>query len=72
MSDASAIEIAPYAAIAAAVIASVGLWWFQLIMVSVRKSPKRTRYAVYAGVWLAYFVLVMIVILQNYHTGPAT
>lgn len=65
-------EIAPYAAIAAAVIASVGLWWFRLVLTAVRKMPKRTRYAVYAGVWLAYFVLVMIVILKGYNPESTT
>lgn len=51
-----------YAGIAAAVIASIGLWWFRLILPAVRKQEKTTRYGVYALVWLAYFILTLIVI----------
>ena len=53
-----------FAAIASAVIATIGLWWFRLVLSSVRKMPKTTRYGVYALVWLAYFVLSMIFIGQ--------
>ncbi len=46
----------------AALIASAGLWWFRLILPVVKKQPKETRFGVYAIVWLAYFILTMIVI----------
>ncbi len=54
-----------YAAIAASVIASLGLWWFRLILTRVREAPKATRYGVYALVWLAYFILTMIIITRG-------
>ncbi|MEO1135573.1 MAG: hypothetical protein AAFW68_03045 [Pseudomonadota bacterium] len=50
------------AAFVAVLIASVGLWWFRLILPVIRKQPQPTRYGVYAAVWLAYFILTMIVI----------
>lgn len=53
-----------YAAIAAVVVASVGLWWFRLVLTGVRKLPKGTRYGIYALIWLAYFILTMVVIRQ--------
>jgi hypothetical protein len=40
----------------------VGLWWFQLVLPAVRKLPKITRHGVYAAIWLAYFILSMILI----------
>ncbi len=55
-------EHALYAAIAAAVVASIGLWWFRLVLGRVREMPKATRYGVYLLVWLAYFILTMILI----------
>jgi len=51
-----------YVAIAAAVIACIGLWWFRLVLVQVRKMRPATRYGIYALVWLAYFILTMILI----------
>ncbi len=53
-----------YAGIAAFIIASLGLWWFRLVLGSVKKLPKATRYGVYALVWLAYFILTLVVIGQ--------
>ncbi|MEX6632639.1 hypothetical protein [Hyphococcus lacteus] len=53
------------AAIVATIIATVGLWWFRLILPVVRKQPKTTRMGVYALVWLAYFILTMMVIGRN-------
>ncbi|WP_375201927.1 hypothetical protein [Hyphococcus sp.] len=50
------------AGLVAALIASAGLWWFRLILPVVKKQPKETRFGVYAIVWLAYFILTMIVI----------
>jgi hypothetical protein len=46
----------------AALIACLGLWWFRLLLPAVRKQPKATRYGVYGLVWLAYFILTMMVI----------
>ncbi len=46
----------------AAVIACLGLWWFRLLLPAVRQQPKPTRYGVYGLVWLAYFILTMLVI----------
>jgi hypothetical protein len=54
-----------YAGIAAAVIASIGLWWFRLVLPSLRRHAKTTRYGVYVLVWLAYFILTLIVIGQQ-------
>ena len=54
-----------YASIAATVIASIGLWWFRLVLPVIRKKPKTTRYGVYALVWLAYFILTVIVITRT-------
>ncbi len=53
------------AAIAAAVIATLGLWWFRLILRSVRALPPITRFGIYALIWLAYFVAVMLVITRS-------
>ncbi|WP_411816686.1 hypothetical protein [Hyphococcus sp. DH-69] len=50
------------AVIVAIIIATGGLWWFRLILPVVRKQPKTTRFGVYALVWLAYFILTMILI----------
>ena len=56
---------APYVVIAAAVVASLGLWWFRAVLTDVRKMPKATRYGVYAAIWLAYFILTVILIGQT-------
>ena len=50
------------AALVAAGIATLGLWWFRLMLPVVRRQSKTTRYGVYALVWLAYFILTLIVI----------
>ena len=50
------------AGLVAALIASAGLWWFRLILPVIKKQPKPTRFGVYAIVWLAYFILTMIMI----------
>ncbi len=54
-----------FAGIAAVVIASIGLWWFRLVLPSLAKHPKTTRYGIYVLVWLAYFILTLIVIGQQ-------
>lgn len=51
-----------YAGIAAAVVASLGLWWFRVILTEIKKQPKATRYGIYAAIWLAYFILTMMVL----------
>ncbi len=52
------------AGIAAAAVATLGLWWFRLIMKNVREMAPATRYGIYALIWLAYFVAVMLVIAR--------
>lgn len=58
-------ETAIYAGIAATIIASFGLWWFRLVMTSIKKQPKMTRYGIYALVWLAYFIATLVMIGQS-------
>lgn len=53
------------AGLVAALIASAGLWWFRLILPVVKKQPKATRFGVYAIVWLAYFIVTMIMISRS-------
>ncbi|MGE0408252.1 MAG: hypothetical protein AB7P23_03195 [Amphiplicatus sp.] len=48
------------AAVAAGLVASLGLWWFHFMLKGLKSLPRATRYGVYAGVWLAYFILVMM------------
>ena len=43
-----------------AIIASLGLWWFTTILKDVRKLPRLTRLGIYLLIWLAYFILVMM------------
>ncbi|WP_425410376.1 hypothetical protein [Hyphococcus sp.] len=54
-------QTALIAILVSAVIASIGLWWFRLVLPVVRKQPKNIRYGVYALIWLAYFILSVIV-----------
>ena len=58
------MDILAYALIAAFFVASVGLWWFQLVLRGVKKLSAGRRYGVYVGVWLAYFILTLILIAQ--------
>ena len=53
------------AAMVATIIATFGLWWFRLLMPMIKKQSKITRMGVYAVVWLAYFILTMMVIARN-------
>lgn len=53
------------AAAIAAVVATAGLWWFRFVLKDVRRLPPTTRYGVYALIWLAYFVLVMLIALRR-------
>lgn len=54
----------PAAVVVAFLIASAGLWWFRFMLKDVRKLARPTRLGVYALVWLAYFILVMILAQQ--------
>ena len=53
------------AGLVAALIACLGLWWFRLVLPVVRKQPQVTRFGVYALVWLAYFILTIMVINRS-------
>ncbi|MEZ5892426.1 MAG: hypothetical protein R3C58_04680 [Parvularculaceae bacterium] len=53
------------AAIVGAIVASAGLWWFRLMLPNVRTMAKPTRFGIYALIWLAYFILIIIVIKQR-------
>ena len=55
-------QAALFALLASAAIASAGLWWFRFILKSVKNLPTATRYGIYALVWLAYFILTLIVV----------
>ncbi len=50
----------PGAVAASAIVATAGLWWFRAIMKDVRRLPPGTRVGIYVLIWLAYFVLTMI------------
>ncbi len=50
---------------AAAIIATLGLWWFRMILKDVRTLPPATRFGIYALIWLAYFVAVMLLIARG-------
>jgi hypothetical protein len=54
------ISADPGALAASAIVASAGLWWFWTIMKDVRRLPALTRIGIYVLVWLAYFVLMMV------------
>ena len=53
------------AALGAAIVASFGLWWFRLIMKNLRETNAVTRYGIYALIWLAYFVAMMLLITRS-------
>lgn len=55
------------AILVAAVISFAGLWWFAYILKDMRKLRPTPRYAVYAAIWLAYFVLLLILMARS---GP--
>ena len=46
-------------------VASAGLWWFRLMMPVVRRQEKPIRWSVYAAIWLAYFILTIILINRS-------
>lgn len=53
------------AAIVGVIISTVGLWWFRLMLPNVRAMPRTTRFGVYALIWLAYFILTLLVIKRS-------
>ncbi|MEQ8750723.1 MAG: hypothetical protein RIC52_13210 [Amphiplicatus sp.] len=58
------------AAAVAGIIATIGLWWFHLMLKSfmARQTPI-IRYGVYGAIWLAYFVLVMLLAARQGGAG---
>ena len=54
----------PGAIASAVIVATAGLWWFAVILKDVRRLPRATRWGIYALVWLAYFILVMLLATQ--------
>lgn len=52
----------PGAIAASAIVASAGLWWFRAIMKDVRKFPMATRIGIYILIWLAYFIVMMVLV----------
>ena len=59
------MSVDPQAAIAAFIVACGGTWWFYAILTNIRKMPMATRLGVYALVWLAYFIVTMLIIGQS-------
>ncbi|HOP19360.1 MAG TPA: hypothetical protein PLV61_00965 [Parvularculaceae bacterium] len=53
-------DASPGALVASALVATAGLWWFRRILQEVRRLPAPTRIGIYVLVWLAYFVLTMV------------
>lgn len=50
------------AALSAAIVASAGAWWFAYVMKGMKSADRSVRWGVYALVWLAYFIVTMILI----------
>ncbi|MFQ5563679.1 MAG: hypothetical protein ACE5FO_08935 [Parvularculaceae bacterium] len=55
------------AILVAAVISFAGLWWFTYILKDMRRMRPGPRYVVYAAIWLAYFLLILILMAR---AGP--
>lgn len=50
----------------AALIATGGLWWFRMVLKGrLLNMQKTTRFGVYALIWLAYFIPVVILASQG-------
>jgi hypothetical protein len=47
------------------IVATLGTVWFAYVLKGLRARPATTRYAIYALIWLAYFVLMNIVITKS-------
>lgn len=50
----------PGALAVSAIVATAGLWWFRTILKDVRRLPAPARLGIYILIWLAYFILMMI------------
>ena len=48
-----------------AIVATAGTAWFAYVLKGIRARPAPTRYAIYALIWLAYFVLMNIVVTKS-------
>ncbi|MEM8935967.1 MAG: hypothetical protein AAGC77_06125 [Pseudomonadota bacterium] len=46
----------------AAAIATFGLWWMRLMLPVVKTLPNATKTGLYLLVWLAYFILTLIIV----------
>ncbi len=57
--------LTPENAIVAVLIATGGLWWFRMLVPAVRKMQTLPRIGIYAGIWLAYAILVLMVIQRT-------
>ncbi len=58
------------AAAVAGIIATIGLWWFRLMLKDFmsRQTPV-VRNGVYVLIWLAYFVLVLLLAARSSGAG---
>lgn len=58
------------AAAVAGIIATIGLWWFHIMLKGfmARQAPV-PRYGIYAAIWLAYFVLVLLLAARQAGAG---
>jgi len=48
--------------LSAAIVASLGTWWFAFVLKGLKDISSSQRLIVYGSIWLAYFVLMMILI----------
>lgn len=55
----------PGAIAVSALVASAGLFWFRMILKDVRTQPAATRFGIYVLIWLAYFVLMMMLAVRT-------
>lgn len=53
------------AGVTATIIASLGTLWFAYVLKGLRSMAPLPRYGVYAGIWLAYFIAMMIFMRQT-------
>ena len=49
----------------AVLIATAGLWWFDRMLPSIRTMALLTRIGMFLLIWLAYFVLILIIVQQT-------
>jgi len=48
--------------ISSAIVATLGTWWFAYVLKGLQNLSFQSRMAVYAGIWAAYFFLMMVFI----------